>query len=239
MYITSPHVNLQMCDFQSCRPCTTLITLHIFAWPLKQNKTIDTYRNSRFTCGKSNVHACHSVQEYETKKKWIAAGRPGAKGTVPVRCPVLHHNPAQEDKEALSSLLIPCTLWNPEAPHQVHHSLPLVLLLTLMKAPYPFTIHFKISPPSYSSVFHVFHPFSFPYQINVRIFWSKREKVTGSCRKLHSENLHDLYCSPNKGNWTERDEMDGVCCMYGTHEKCVEDFCIRTWRRETTWMMQA
>ena len=44
----------------------------------------------------------------------------------------MQQSPAQEDKEALSSLLIPCILWNPQAPHHVHHSLPLVLLLTLM-----------------------------------------------------------------------------------------------------------
>ena len=152
---------------------------------------------------------------------------------------LMQQNPAQEDKEALSSLLIPCILWNSQAPHHVHHSLPPLLLLTLMKAAYPFTIHFKISPPSYISVFHVFHPFSFPHQIYVCIFGSKREKVTGSCRKLHSENFHDLYCSPNRGNETEQDEMGGVCCMYGKHEKCVEDFCVRTWRKETTWMTQA
>ena len=114
---------------------------------------------------------------------------------------------------------IPCILWNPQAPHHVHHSLLLVLLLTLMKAAYHFTIHLKISRPSHSSVFHVFHPLSFLYQIYVCIFGSKREKVTGSCRKMHSENLHDLYCSPNKGNQMEQDEMGGVCCTYGKHEK--------------------
>jgi len=30
-----------------------------------------------------------------------------------------------------------------------------------------------------------------------RIFWSKRDEVTGEWRRLHSEELHDLYCSPN------------------------------------------
>jgi hypothetical protein len=33
--------------------------------------------------------------------------------------------------------------------------------------------------------------------------------------------------------------MGGVCCMYGKHEKFIEDFCMKTWRKETTWMMQA
>ena len=30
-----------------------------------------------------------------------------------------------------------------------------------------------------------------------RIFGSKRDGVTGECRKLHNEELNDLYCSPN------------------------------------------
>jgi hypothetical protein len=30
-----------------------------------------------------------------------------------------------------------------------------------------------------------------------RILGSKREEVTGICRKLHNEELHNLYPSPN------------------------------------------
>jgi len=29
------------------------------------------------------------------------------------------------------------------------------------------------------------------------IFWPKRDEVTGEWRKLHNEELNDLYCSPN------------------------------------------
>jgi hypothetical protein len=31
-----------------------------------------------------------------------------------------------------------------------------------------------------------------------RIFIPKRDEVTGEWRKLHNEELHDLYSSPNK-----------------------------------------
>ena len=30
-----------------------------------------------------------------------------------------------------------------------------------------------------------------------RIFWPKRDKVTGTWRKLHNEESNDLYSSPN------------------------------------------
>jgi len=43
-----------------------------------------------------------------------------------------------------------------------------------------------------------------------RVFGSKRDEVTGEWRKLHNEELYDLYCSPNivrvvksRMRWTE------------------------------------
>jgi hypothetical protein len=39
-----------------------------------------------------------------------------------------------------------------------------------------------------------------------RIFGPKRDEVTGEWRKLHNEELHDLYSSPNIVN-----EMGGAC----------------------------
>jgi hypothetical protein len=30
-----------------------------------------------------------------------------------------------------------------------------------------------------------------------RVFGPKRDELTGEWRKLHKEELHDLYCSPN------------------------------------------
>ena len=36
----------------------------------------------------------------------------------------------------------------------------------------------------------------FENRVLKRIFWPKRDGVTGQCRKLHNEELNDLYCSP-------------------------------------------
>ena len=55
-----------------------------------------------------------------------------------------------------------------------------------------------------------------------RIFWLKRDEVRGEWRKLHNEELYDLYCSPNNvrviksrrmkwaGNITRTGERRGV-----------------------------
>ena len=37
----------------------------------------------------------------------------------------------------------------------------------------------------------------FENMVLTRIFGPKRDKVTGEWRKLHNEELNDLYCSPN------------------------------------------
>jgi hypothetical protein len=38
----------------------------------------------------------------------------------------------------------------------------------------------------------------FGSMVLMRIFGSKKDKVKGGWRKLHNEELHDLYSSPNK-----------------------------------------
>jgi hypothetical protein len=35
------------------------------------------------------------------------------------------------------------------------------------------------------------------YRVTRRIFKPKRQKVVGICRKLHNEEVHNLYASPN------------------------------------------
>jgi hypothetical protein len=49
-----------------------------------------------------------------------------------------------------------------------------------------------------------------------RIFGSKRDEVTGEWRKLHNEELHDLYlthyCASDK---MDKNEIGGVCSSVG------------------------
>ena len=49
-----------------------------------------------------------------------------------------------------------------------------------------------------------------------RIFGPKRDEVTGEWRKLHNEELSDLYCSPNIVRVIKsRRKMGGACSAYG------------------------
>ena len=50
----------------------------------------------------------------------------------------------------------------------------------------------------------------------LRIFGPKRDEVTGEWRKLHNEELNDLYCSPNIVRVIKsRRVMGGTCRAYG------------------------
>jgi hypothetical protein len=48
-----------------------------------------------------------------------------------------------------------------------------------------------------------------------RIFGLKRDEVTGEWRKLHNEELHDLYSSPRRMRWA------GHVARNGGEEECV------------------
>jgi len=54
-----------------------------------------------------------------------------------------------------------------------------------------------------------------------RIFGPKQNKVTGELRKLHNEELNDLYSS---GDQIEKKEMSGACSTYGGEEKVHTGF---------------
>ena len=54
-----------------------------------------------------------------------------------------------------------------------------------------------------------------------RVFGPKMNEVTGEWRKLHNEELKDLYCSPNivlviKSRWAGH-----VACI-GGEERCIQ-----------------
>jgi hypothetical protein len=69
-----------------------------------------------------------------------------------------------------------------------------------------------------------------------RIFGPKRDEVTGEWRKLHSEELHNLYSSPDiiRQVKSKANEVDGACGTHGTGKKSVQGFCGKTRRKETT-----
>ena len=51
-----------------------------------------------------------------------------------------------------------------------------------------------------------------------RMFWPKREEVSGEWRKLHNEELNDLYSSPNivwMIKWRRMRWTGQVACMGG------------------------
>ena len=55
-----------------------------------------------------------------------------------------------------------------------------------------------------------------------RIFGSKSDEVTGEWRKLHSEELNDLYCC--SGDKIEKNEMGRACSTYWGEHRCIQGF---------------
>ena len=57
-----------------------------------------------------------------------------------------------------------------------------------------------------------------------RVFGPKRDEVTGEWRKLHNEELSDLYSLTEycTGGKIEKNEMGGGCGAYGAGERGVQ-----------------
>ena len=57
-----------------------------------------------------------------------------------------------------------------------------------------------------------------------RIFGPKTGGVAGEWRKLHNEELSDLYSLPNivPCDKIEKNEMGGACGAYGGGERCAQ-----------------
>jgi hypothetical protein len=69
----------------------------------------------------------------------------------------------------------------------------------------------------------------FENRVLTGILGSGREEVTGEWRKLHNEELHDLYSSPNIVR-----VMGGECNADRGGERHVQGFGGETCRKETT-----
>jgi hypothetical protein len=67
-----------------------------------------------------------------------------------------------------------------------------------------------------------------------RIFGSKRDEVTGGWRKLHNEELHNLYSSPNIIGVIKSRRMKWMRIVRREDEKCVPYFDWKARREETT-----
>jgi hypothetical protein len=74
-----------------------------------------------------------------------------------------------------------------------------------------------------------------------RIFGPKRDEVTGEWRKLHNEELHNLYSSPDISRQIKSKRMRwaGHVARMGENKKTVQDLGGKARRKETTWKTKA
>jgi PAS domain-containing protein len=72
-----------------------------------------------------------------------------------------------------------------------------------------------------------------------RIFGPKRDEVTGEWRKLHSEELHILYSSPNIIRQIKSRTMRWAGQVEGFGEEYVQGVDGKARRKETTWKTKA
>ena len=57
-----------------------------------------------------------------------------------------------------------------------------------------------------------------------KVFGSKREQGTGEWRRIHNEELYDMYCSPNikfSGDIIAKNEIGRACGTFGGQERCI------------------
>jgi hypothetical protein len=58
--------------------------------------------------------------------------------------------------------------------------------------------------------------------------------VTGGWRKLHNEELHNLYSSPSVIRMIKTREMGRTCSKSGEEDECILGFGGKARRKETT-----
>ena len=81
---------------------------------------------------------------------------------------------------------------------------------------------------------------TFEKRVLRRIFGPQGGEVTGKWRTVHSEDLNDVYSSPNDFQVIKSRRMSwaGHVVRIGD-EGCIQDFGGETWGKETTWQTQA
>jgi hypothetical protein len=80
----------------------------------------------------------------------------------------------------------------------------------------------------------------FENRVLKKIFGQKRDEATGEWRKLHDEELHILYSSPNTiRHQIKENVVGGTCGTHGRGEECVQSLDGKTRREETTWTIKA
>jgi len=63
-----------------------------------------------------------------------------------------------------------------------------------------------------------------------RIFGPKRDELPGEWKKLHTEELNDLYCSPNivRVITSRRIRWPGLVARVGEEDRCIQGFGRKT-----------
>jgi hypothetical protein len=67
-----------------------------------------------------------------------------------------------------------------------------------------------------------------------RIFGPKRDEATRGWRKLHNEELHNLYSSSNIIRMIKSRRMSRTCSTNGREDEFIEDIGGKAIRKETT-----
>jgi hypothetical protein len=70
----------------------------------------------------------------------------------------------------------------------------------------------------------------FEKRVQERTFGLKRDEVTGGWRKLHNEELHDLYSSPSI-IIIKKPLRSRACSKHGEDEECIDDSGEKTRRK--------
>jgi hypothetical protein len=72
-----------------------------------------------------------------------------------------------------------------------------------------------------------------------RIFGPKKDEVTGEWRKLHNEELYNLYSYPDIVRQVKANEVGVACGTDGRGEKSVQGFGGKARRKETAGKTKA